>query len=166
MKKLNFGCGKIIKKGWVNVDGQKAKGIDKSFDFEKFPYPLKANEFDYILLDNVFEHLINLNDILDELHRISKKGAVIEIIVPYYNCSGAYNDVTHVNFFNKVSIINLITPHVYYSHEKRKKEFKIVELTLVPTRLGKLFPKFMREKVSFILAEIYSDIKVKIKVIK
>jgi hypothetical protein len=29
MNKLNFGCGKIIKSGWTNVDLQKRKGILK-----------------------------------------------------------------------------------------------------------------------------------------
>jgi len=40
MKKLNFGCGKIIKpkkEGWTNVDLQKGDGIDFSFDFLKSP---------------------------------------------------------------------------------------------------------------------------------
>lgn len=34
--KLNFGCGNKIKEGYVNVDIQKGKNIDKSFDFNIF----------------------------------------------------------------------------------------------------------------------------------
>jgi len=79
MKKLNFGCGLDIKKGWVNVDGQRGPQVDKSFNFAKFPYPLRNNEFDYILVDNVLEHLEDPHKVLDELHRISKKNGLIEI---------------------------------------------------------------------------------------
>ena len=49
MKKLNFGCGRKIKKKWDNCDVQ--KGAPISFDFNKFPYPLKSNTYDYIWND-------------------------------------------------------------------------------------------------------------------
>jgi SAM-dependent methyltransferase len=158
MKKLNFGCGKVIKKGWINVDIQKYPDIDKSFDFEKFPYPFENDTFDYVLADNVFEHLNNLNLVLRELHRICKDGAKIRIIVPYYNCKGAYNDVTHVHFFNETTFYNLINPS--YSVNKNKPLFEIDHLYLKPTRFGKIFPNFIRKYVSYILGEIYSEIVV------
>ncbi len=122
MKKLNFGCGRIIKKGWTNVDLQKGKSIDKSFDFNKFPYPLKSNKFDYILVDNVLEHLDDPVRVLDELSRISKKNANILIKVPYYNCKGAYNDITHKHFFNETTFDNMLNPESHYGYkEKREK---------------------------------------------
>lgn len=83
MKKLNFGCGTKIKKGWINVDIQKNKKIDKSFDFNNFPYPLKSNSYDYILLDNVLEHLLYPDKTIYELCRMIKNGGIIEIIVPH-----------------------------------------------------------------------------------
>jgi len=83
IQKLNFCCGKDIKKGkeWINVDIQKAEGRDKSFNFDKFPYPFKDNEFDYILVDNVLEHLKNPRKVILEFWRISKPNAIIEVIV-------------------------------------------------------------------------------------
>lgn len=48
MKKLNFGCGHDIKRGWDNVDLQKDKRLTNSFDFNKLPYPIKSNTYDYI----------------------------------------------------------------------------------------------------------------------
>ena len=50
MRKLNFGCGRDIKKGWDNCDKQEGKGII-TFNADKFPYPFKDNTYDYILLD-------------------------------------------------------------------------------------------------------------------
>jgi len=46
--KLNFGCGKEIMKDCINVDIQKDKTIDKSFDFNIFPYPFKYNRKYYL----------------------------------------------------------------------------------------------------------------------
>ncbi len=50
MKKLNFGCGHDIKRGWDNVDLQKDKRLTNSFDFNKLPYPIKSNTYDYIYI--------------------------------------------------------------------------------------------------------------------
>jgi len=37
--RLNFGCGNDIRKDYFNVDIKSSKNIDKSFDFNYFPYP-------------------------------------------------------------------------------------------------------------------------------
>ncbi|GAG37131.1 unnamed protein product, partial [marine sediment metagenome] len=77
MKKLNFGCGMRMFDGWDNVDIQKSKGIFKNFDFNCFPYPIYKNSYDYILVDNILEHLLFPKKVLLELHRICKKNAII-----------------------------------------------------------------------------------------
>ena len=55
--KLNFGCGKDIRVGWDNVDILECKDIFKSFDFNKFPYPLKEDYYDYILMKQIINFL-------------------------------------------------------------------------------------------------------------
>lgn len=153
-------------KDFVNVDLQEAKGIDKSFDFDRYPYPFRDNAFDYVIADNVFEHLENPVRTLDEFHRICKKEALIRIIVPYYNCKGAYNDITHKHFFNQTTFDNIINPDNHYAIKKQKKKFYIEKTKLIPTRFGMLFPGFLRDKASFVLGEIYKEIDVTLKVLK
>ncbi len=87
MKKLNFGCVKDIKNGYVNVDIARARGVDRVFDFNKFPYPFANNYKDIPL-------------VMKELHRITKPEGTIRIIVPHYHAYGAYNDVTHRHYFS------------------------------------------------------------------
>lgn len=164
MKKLNLGCGKKILDGYINVDIQQADGIDKSFDFDKFPYPFKDNEFDYIFADNVLEHLKDPIMVLNELHRITKRHGIIHIIVPYYNCAGAYNDITHKHWFNTNSIKEFTLGNQY--DHKKKIKFDLVKLEPVPTFLGKLFPRSIRERVSFIIGEIIKEIDFELRVIK
>jgi SAM-dependent methyltransferase len=164
MEKLNFGCGAKIKKGWINVDFQKDKNIDFSFDFNKYPYPLKSNKFDYILVDNVLEHLEKPKEVIKELHRISKKDATIEIIVPYYNTYFAYVDVTHLHFFNEDTFYNLFEGHDYELNKKRL--FEIIEIESIPQRYLRFLPKSMLNIMKRFLGNIIVNLIVKVRVIK
>ena len=166
MPKLNFGCGKTIKKGYINADINPFKGVDKTFDFNIFPYPFTDDEFDEIYADNVLEHLDDIPAVMKELHRISKPDAIIKIIVPYHNCYGAYNDVTHKHYFSHLSFepfYKMDTRGNYFLQEK----FTLKRLKLVPTRLGKLFLfDFLRLPLSFIFGQIIQTIDIELRVVK
>lgn len=90
-QKLNLGCGREIKRGYLNVDIVKLKGVDKVLDANKVPYPFKDNYFDEILVHSVMEHLdIDLDILMKELYRIIKKKGKLIVIVPHYTNSSAY----------------------------------------------------------------------------
>lgn len=166
MKKLNFGCGRDIKKDCVNVDITKFEGIDKSFDFDVFPYPFSDNEFDEIYSDNVIEHVNDVTSVMKELHRIAKAGGTIRIIVPYYNCYGAYNDVTHKHYFSHLSF------EPFYKERQRgnyfiEEKFELKEIKLIPTRMGRLFIfDSVRKVLSFFFGQIIQTIDIKLVVKK
>lgn len=165
MKKLNFGCGKSRKDGYLNVDITGFSGADKTFDFNIFPYPFQDNEFDEICADNVLEHLDNIFLVMKELHRLTRSGGKIRIIVPYYNCYGAYNDLTHKHYFSHKSFEPFYkkTRANYFIQEK----FELVEIKLVPTRLGKLFIfDFVRLPLSFVFGQIIQLIDITLEVKK
>lgn len=98
MKKLNLGCGKKIKKDYVNLDLYQLPGVDVVADITK-ELPFEDNTFDEVLTEHVFEHIVDLDALLGELHRITKKGGVIKIFVPHFTNFGAYTDPTHKRFF-------------------------------------------------------------------
>lgn len=99
MKKLNFGCGSDIKEGWENIDIQKGPKVSKNFDFNKIPYPIKDNTYDYIYASCILEHLEDVEKVFSELWRISKPNGIIHIVVPHYTNKGAYSDLQHRHFF-------------------------------------------------------------------
>ncbi len=104
--KLNLGCGLKYLDGWENVDSNEGLKADNYFDLEKTPYPYSDNSFDYVLMDNVLEHLEDTIKSLEEVYRISKNNAIIEIIVPHYSSFMAHGHLTHKKAFGIGSLGN------------------------------------------------------------
>ncbi len=100
MIKINLGCGMDYHEGWVNVDFNKEIKADVYADFTK-KLPFKDDYADLVLLDNVLEHIEpdKYFFFLEELHRICKNGAIIQVYVPH--CSGMYalGHPTHYKYF-------------------------------------------------------------------
>lgn len=166
MRKLNFGCGKEIKRGYINVDIIPFEGVDTTLDFNVFPYPFSDNEFDKILADNILEHLDDIPAVMKELHRITKANGMIRIIVPYYNCYGAYNDVTHKHYFSHRSFEPFHKKNARGNYNIEEK-FELKKLALIPTRLGKLFLfSSIRLPLSFIFGQIIQTIDIELVVKK
>lgn len=162
MKKLNFGCGPDIRRGWDNCDIQKSKGVIFC-DGNKFPYPFKDNTYDLVCMREVLPVLDDIEKVLDEIWRITKYNGAIEIEVPYYNGKGAINDFQAKNFFNDTVFEIFVNQR---NKIKKEKKFEIIKLELEPTNLGKLLPKYLREKVSLVLGGFISKVHVILKPIK
>ena len=144
MKKLNFGCGTDLKEGWDNIDIQKSDKVAKSFDFDLFPYPIKDNSYDYIYTRNVLEHLNDPEKTLYELWRIGRNNTEIEIIVPYYGNKGAYSCLNHRHYFNDTAFLAFVNQDKQID---KKQKFEIIELKLIPSKIGIFFPEFIRKKL-------------------
>jgi len=97
--KLNLGCGKEIKKEYVNLDKIRLDGVDVVHDLEVLPYPFKAGTFEEIFCKHILEHVDDLIRVMEELHRIAKPRGRIKVIAPYFAGHGAFNDPTHRRFF-------------------------------------------------------------------
>jgi len=163
MKKLNFGCGDKIWEDYDNVDMQKSPKITKSFNFNIFPYPIKDNTYDYIWSRSVLEHLDEPGNVLKELWRICKPNAIIEIIVPYYNNKSAVSDMQHKHFFSDTTFKVLVNEDCVIN---KKRLFEIRYIELVPTNIGGIMPKMIREKLSLFIGGLISYVHIKLRVIK
>jgi predicted SAM-dependent methyltransferase len=80
--KINIGCGKIIKKDYINIDVIDFPGIDLKCDIRKLPYGKES--VDEILANDVLEHFGRLEwrSILAYWYSLLKKGGVISIQTP------------------------------------------------------------------------------------
>lgn len=82
-KKLNLGCGKDIRNGYVNFDTYQYGRVDVIGNIED-PLPFQNDYFEEIYCSHVLEHIsiTKINNVLTECYRILKKDGVFEIIVP------------------------------------------------------------------------------------
>lgn len=99
LKILDLGCGKKKRPGSIGVDYSDRHDADVIHDLNFFPYPFEANSFDQVYLDNVLEHLDNPMRVMEEVHRITKKGGKVIVIAPYFRSVWAFIDPTHKTFF-------------------------------------------------------------------
>ena len=139
MKKLNLGCGLDIMNGHINLDFVNLNGIDVIRDLNKFPYPLKDNEFDEIYTSYVLEHLDDFILTMKELKRICKPGAKIKIRVPHFSCGVSYRDPTHKRLFS-YHTFDYFTSECFYNLPKFKILYRKLNFTRLSfTFLNKLF---------------------------
>ena len=100
---LNLGCGSSPLPGFVNVDIVEGEGIDAA-DLSK-PWPWPDDSVDYVYASHVIEHLPDKIHTMNELWRVLRNGAAALIHVPTTEGSGAWQDPTHVSFWNRRSFL-------------------------------------------------------------
>ena len=119
-RKLNLACGHDIRPSeanWLNVDVIEGPGIER-VDIYTLPWPMKEEEFDYVLASHILEHVpFHLPQyghsknflimLMEEIWRVLKTGGIVEIIVP-----GGIDSLAHA--IDHKRIITAKTFHVFY----------------------------------------------------
>jgi len=98
-RKLNLGCGKDIREGYVNLDIHPLAGIDVVHNLAEIPWPFDDDSFDEVLMISILEHLPNTTAAMEEVWRICRHGALVVVQVPHWNSRTAWHDPTHVRPF-------------------------------------------------------------------
>lgn len=143
MKKIDLGCGNSKRPGFIGVDLLPLQTVDICHDLTKFPYPFNDNEIDIIWMDQVLEHLPNPIKVLEEIYRICKPNAEVNIGVPYFRSFYSVIDPTHVNYFS-VQWFNYFDPdHFFYNkYQYSKIKYKIEGI--------QFDREFKKNKISFV----------------
>ena len=149
---LDFGCGSKPYKSLIQVDeyigvdynghghSHETEQIDVFYDGKKIP--LQSNSFDSVLSTEVFEHVFNLEEILDELHRVMKPAALILITCPFIIAEHEVpNDCTRYTSFGLKKLLE-------------RKAFEIVHYE----KLGTSVQAQMQLRMSYIDSYILSKL--------
>jgi predicted SAM-dependent methyltransferase len=111
--KLDLACGPVCAKGFDGVDvddhGQRFTG-----DLMTYPWMLhdeKTGRVDTLMDDSVsrvrcshfVEHVPDLVGFMNEVWRVCKAGAIVEIWHPYQHSHRAWQDPTHVRAINELT---------------------------------------------------------------
>lgn len=173
-RKLHLGCGTQIKKGYVNLDKEKLKGVDVVHNLDKYPWPFPDNYFEEVYGQDVIEHVQDLFRAMREINRICKNGAKVQLIVPYWHSSAAFYP-NHNYFFNTDSMKMFTEPYRSYDNYYG---FKMEKIKLIPSKIGWIIPPIpvpksifpnavdLRHMVSYLLGEIILKIDFEMRAVK
>jgi len=64
---------------------QKAGIETRQCDFDNNPFPLETDSFDLVLANDVIEHVLHTDHVLNEMNRVLKPGGLIIISIPNIN---------------------------------------------------------------------------------
>lgn len=111
---INLGCGAQKYEGVLGMDVLPKENVDIVHNLNETPWPIETSSVDVILGFHVFEHLADLNKIMEEVYRVLKPGGRLVIEVPYFRHVGAFQDPTHCHFFTSQTMA------YFYETPKRK----------------------------------------------
>lgn len=97
--KLDIGCGNYKKEGYIGVDIIKLPRVDIVCDIQKGLPMIESNSVEEIYCSHVLEHILNLEDVMREFHRVLKPDGKLIIRVPHCLSPSAFGDITHCRFF-------------------------------------------------------------------
>jgi SAM-dependent methyltransferase len=136
--KLNLGSAAVALEGFTNVDLVAAPGVEVA-DLTK-PWPWPDSSVDYVRASHVIEHLPDKILTMNELWRVLKPGARADIAVPTTDGPGAWQDPTHVSFWNRRSFLYYEDGSPYRELGARQyrieARFRTVREALTPTDDG------------------------------
>jgi len=135
--------------------------------------PFSDNEFNRIIAQGILEHVENIWNLLDELHRILKPKGILQVTVPHYNDVRAVH-LDHKHFFSTRSFNNLLPERKienYYCKAKfnikkmrinfRKKNSRLSKLNFVVNPFVNKFPNFWEQFLSSVLScqQLYFELE-------
>ena len=94
--KLDLACGNNKQEGYLGVDIVDMPSVDIVCDLDKYQWPFKDNSVDAVYVSHYLEHTKDLIAFMNELYRVMKKGAIAEMVGPYYTSIRCWQDPTHI----------------------------------------------------------------------
>jgi len=109
--KLNLGSSDDVIPGFINVDKFPGPGIEVA-DLAT-PWPWSDNSVAHVRAWDIFEHLPDKILTMNELWRVLVPGGTAEIALPTTDGPGAFQDPTHVSFWNRRSFLYYENENIY-----------------------------------------------------
>jgi SAM-dependent methyltransferase len=135
--RLNLGCGRDIRDGWVNIDSVPLPGVDHVIDFDGKPaLPFGDDSVTYSEGSHVIEHLRDPLPFMAELWRVTEPGGRAVFRCPYGSSDDADEDPTHVRRMFHGSWGYFGQPHYWRADYGYRGDWQPVQVTLT------VFPEF------------------------
>ncbi|UCE37023.1 MAG: class I SAM-dependent methyltransferase [Thermoplasmata archaeon] len=163
-KKIHLGCGRAKREGYINLDSCEAVNPDVVWDLNQFPYPFPDNTFDEVLAYSILEHLDDVVKAMEEIHRIMKPNAILDLTVPYWDGFGFASDPTHKHMFTEYTF-DFFTGKADFSFITTAR-FNIKKMDMQYHPKFKWMPKFIKNRLRFIIKEVVVGLHVTMEAVK
>jgi SAM-dependent methyltransferase len=166
---IDLGCGQAKQPGHVGLDVYLYEGVDLLCNLEE-GLPFGDNSVDRVYANHVLEHIEHLVPLMQEIYRVCRPNAAVEVRVPYYASVGAFKDPTHCRFFAE-GTFEYFSPSRWTGFDYGfGVHFEIVRIsyTFVPPfrRIGKYLPRRMMALFKHWLWNIVHTMVVEMRVVK
>jgi SAM-dependent methyltransferase len=101
--RIDLGCGKNKPPGYIGVDREGLPGVDVVCDIGRESLPFDDDSVDVVRAHDFLEHIEDRILIMNEIYRVLKPAGLADIKVPSTDGRGAFQDPTHVSFWNQNS---------------------------------------------------------------
>lgn len=110
---IELGGGDRRAKGLYCLDRVELEGVDVVVDLNEPLSGFPDNSVEFVYGRHVIEHVEQLDQLMRELHRITRPTGRVELIVPHFTNPYHHSDPTHVRTFGLYSM------HYYVAKEKQ-----------------------------------------------
>ncbi len=121
--RVDIGCGDSKPEGFIGIDICPGPCVDIVADLSK-SFPLEDSSVDELRAYDVIEHLPDRLNTMNEIWRVCKPGARVDLFVPSTDGRGAFQDPTHVSFWNINSFLYFCVDFPPYFNLCQKYGFK------------------------------------------
>lgn len=146
-RKLDLGSARgQCPKGLESVDVR--EGCDVQADLTK-PWPFEDSSIGAIIANDFIEHLPDKVHTMNEIHRVLKPGGFLFSSTPSTDGRGAFQDPTHVSYWNENSFW-------YYTRRELAHYVPEIKARFQVKRLGTHYPSAWHEqnKISYVVADL------------
>lgn len=93
---LDIACGIAKHENAWGIDIVAFDGVDQVVDLNSYPWDLPSDHFTKIYAISIIEHVQSIPLFMNEIHRVAKIGAIVEIVTPHFTSVDSYTDPTHL----------------------------------------------------------------------
>lgn len=132
MTVVELGCGNAKTPGAIGVDVNPNSQADLLHDLDVFPYPIHSDAADKVICRDVLEHLTNFVGAVEEIWRICKPGAVVEVTGPFMSSVNYFSDPTHKRAFTSRTFDYFIEGTDVRKHRYSHVTFELISVDFDP----------------------------------
>jgi SAM-dependent methyltransferase len=135
---LNLGCGRERREDAINLDRVAEVNPDVVHDLNEVPWPFEENQFAEVQARDILEHCVDLLATMEEIHRVCRNGAIVQITTPHFSCANSFTDPTHRQHLGYFSFDYFTGEHQFGFYTQKRFRRRSTQIVFYPTFLNKL----------------------------